>query len=167
VGDRKGMLVFTRTREECHRLRLVIEAMGDCRVADLSADMKKRERAKIIEDFDSGAYDVLVSTAVLCRGVDLKNVRHVVMYALPQTAEEYVHMVGRTARAYQKGTSVAMIGSSERGRLDKMLKAKVANSKLKTIEWSTAEMQEYHEKYQQCLTKVKQAIEASHGFPHK
>lgn len=48
------MLVFTRTREECHRLRVVIEHMGDCRVIDLSADMKKRKRHKALQDFDNG-----------------------------------------------------------------------------------------------------------------
>lgn len=53
--DHDRMLVFTRTREECHRLKIVLDHMGDCRAVDLSADLKKRQRQKALADFDNGA----------------------------------------------------------------------------------------------------------------
>ncbi|XP_022700391.1 ATP-dependent RNA helicase DDX51-like [Varroa jacobsoni] len=151
------MLVFTRTREECHRLRVVIEHMGDCRVIDLSADMKKRKRHKALQDFDNGLYDVLICTALLARGMDLANVEHVLLYHSPRSAEEYVHTVGRTARANRHGISIVLINEQEERHLKKTLKV-IANSKIKPYLWNAEELTEFYGRYQQALALAKKEL---------
>lgn len=69
----------------------------------------------------TGLYDVLICTALLARGMDLANVEHVLLYHSPRSAEEYVHTVGRTARANRHGISIVLINEQEERRLKKYI----------------------------------------------
>uniref|UniRef100_UPI0035B1ECBF helicase-related protein n=1 Tax=Tabrizicola sp. TaxID=2005166 RepID=UPI0035B1ECBF len=74
-------------------------------------------RDRTLTEFRSGELDVLVATDVAARGIDIPTVRHVYNYDLPNVPENYVHRIGRTARAGAEGTAVAFCSPAEMGEL--------------------------------------------------
>lgn len=100
------VLVFVNTKREgehlCGRLR-----MNDYKVAILSGDIPQKKRLRILEDLKAGKLNFLVATDVASRGLHIEGVTHVVNYDLPQDAEDYVHRIGRTARAGARGKSIS------------------------------------------------------------
>ena len=100
------VLVFVNTKREGEHLsgRLKI---NDFRVAVLSGDIPQKKRLRILEDLKAGKLNFLVATDVASRGLHIEGVTHVVNYDLPQDAEDYVHRIGRTARAGAKGKSIS------------------------------------------------------------
>src|SRR6058998_1891570 len=105
-GDR--ILIFTNTREEARRLedRLTRNAYE---TRALTGDVDQKRRLKILNDFKEGRLPVLVATDVASRGLHIEAVSHVVNWDLPQDAEDYVHRIGRTARAGAGGKAVALV----------------------------------------------------------
>ena len=73
----------------------------------MSGDIAQKKRLRIINDFKAGKINFLVATDVASRGLHIENVSHVVNYDLPQDAEDYVHRIGRTARAGTLGKSIS------------------------------------------------------------
>lgn len=69
----------------------------------IHGDRLQRQREEALHDFKSGRMKVLIATSVAARGLDIKNVRHVINYDLPQTIDEYVHRIGRTGRVGNNG----------------------------------------------------------------
>src|SRR5216110_3757616 len=103
-GDR--ILIFTNTREEARRLEDRLTRNGyDTRA--LTGDVDQRKRLKILNDFKEGRLPVLVATDVASRGLHIEAVSHVVNWDLPQDAEDYVHRIGRTARAGATGDAIS------------------------------------------------------------
>jgi ATP-dependent RNA helicase RhlB len=100
------VLVFVNTKREGEHLsgRLKI---NDFRVAVLSGDIPQKKRMRILEDLKAGKLNFLVATDVASRGLHIEGVTHVINYDLPQDAEDYVHRIGRTARAGAKGKSIS------------------------------------------------------------
>ncbi len=100
------VMIFVNTKKEGEHLsgRLRI---NDFKVAYLSGDIAQKKRLRIIEDFKSGKLNLLVATDVASRGLHVEDVTHVVNYDLPQDAEDYVHRIGRTARAGAGGKSIS------------------------------------------------------------
>jgi len=80
---------------------------NDIEAAILSGDVPQRKRQRLLIEFEKGAYPVLVATDVAARGLHIPEVTHVFNYDLPQDAEDYVHRIGRTARAGSTGTAVS------------------------------------------------------------
>ena len=99
-------MIFLNTKRDLERLSVVLEANGYPNAA-LSGDIPQKKREKIIKDFQSGAVNIVVATDVAARGLHLPDVTHVFNYDLPQVAEDYVHRIGRTARAGASGTAIS------------------------------------------------------------
>jgi ATP-dependent RNA helicase RhlB len=74
----------------------------------MSGDVAQKKRLKLVEDFRAGKIEVLVATDVAARGLHVDDVDLVVNYDIPQDAEDYVHRIGRTGRAGQKGKAITM-----------------------------------------------------------
>lgn len=100
------VLVFVNTKREGEHLagRLT---MNSYKVAILSGDIPQKKRLRILDDLKAGKLNFLVATDVASRGLHIDGVTHVVNYDLPQDAEDYVHRIGRTARAGAKGKSIS------------------------------------------------------------
>ncbi len=109
IEDDPRILVFRRTQIGVDRLTAALKRRGGA-VAGLHGGMRQSERERVMAAFKSGAIDVLVATNVAARGLDIPDVTHVVNFDLPQNAEEYVHRVGRTARAGKRGTAITFVG---------------------------------------------------------
>ncbi|MEN8686514.1 MAG: DEAD/DEAH box helicase [Desulfuromonadales bacterium] len=99
-------MVFVNTKKEGEHLSGRLQ-MNDYKVAYLSGDIAQKKRLRIIEDFKAGRLNLLVATDVASRGLHVEDVTHVVNYDLPQDAEDYVHRIGRTARAGAGGKSIS------------------------------------------------------------
>jgi len=100
------VMVFVNTKREGEHLSGRLQ-MNDYKVAYLSGDIVQKKRLRIVEDFKAGKLNFLVATDVASRGLHVDNVTHVINYDLPQDAEDYVHRIGRTARAGAKGKSIS------------------------------------------------------------
>jgi ATP-dependent RNA helicase RhlE len=93
-----SMLVFTRTKQEADIVTRQLQESG-ISVACIHGDFRQRNRIAALEGFRSGKHRVLVATNIAARGLDVEGISHVVNYDVPEHAEDYVHRIGRTARA--------------------------------------------------------------------
>ncbi len=100
-------LVFINTKRVGEQLTSVLNA-NNFTASILSGDVAQNKRQKLLEDFKTGQIDLLVATDVAARGLHIPEVSHVVNYDLPQNAEDYVHRIGRTARAGNSGTALSL-----------------------------------------------------------
>ena len=99
-------IVFSNTKHSCEKVWSWLEGDGH-RVGLLTGDVPQKKRLRILEQFTNGEIDVLVATDVAARGLHIADVSHVYNYDLPDDCEDYVHRIGRTGRAGQKGVSVS------------------------------------------------------------
>ncbi len=99
-------IVFSNTKHSCENLWSWLEGDGH-RVGLLTGDVPQKKRIRILEQFTKGQLDILVATDVAARGLHISDVTHVYNYDLPDDCEDYVHRIGRTGRAGNKGVSVS------------------------------------------------------------
>lgn len=104
--EKVRVLVFVNTKREGEHLSGRLQ-QNDFRVAVLSGDIPQKKRMRILDDFKESKLNFLVATDVASRGLHIDGVTHVVNYDLPQDAEDYVHRIGRTARAGAGGKSIS------------------------------------------------------------
>ncbi|MBI3809127.1 MAG: DEAD/DEAH box helicase, partial [Nitrospirae bacterium] len=95
-ADRDSVLVFTRTKHGADRLGRALGSAGH-KVATIHGDRSLSQRRAALEGFRRGTFRVLVATDVAARGIDVANIGHVVNYDMPNTPEDYIHRIGRTA----------------------------------------------------------------------
>jgi ATP-dependent RNA helicase RhlE len=107
-----SMLVFTRTKQEAD---IVTRQLNQSRisVACIHGDFKQRDRVAALEGFRSGKHRVLVATNIAARGLDVEGISHVINYDVPDHAEDYVHRVGRTARADATGDAITLVSPDD------------------------------------------------------
>ncbi|EEC15522.1 DEAD box ATP-dependent RNA helicase, putative, partial [Ixodes scapularis] len=152
-----GTLCFTGTKDDAHRLCLVIKEMGGVRVEEFSSDLSATERARVLRRFASGGLDLLVCSNVLARGLDVANVRNVVCYDPPKYVKTYVHRVGRTARAGVPGTAVTFLRQGQLEAFQTMLSS-AGKSPVEALEEGEAGLEVFHEKYRVALKAVEAAV---------
>jgi len=104
--DPHRTLVFTNTKGGAERVRLWLRA-NDFEAEVISGDVPQNKRERLLHDFQSGALPILVATDVAARGLHIPDVSHVFNFDLPQDREDYVHRIGRTARAGASGDAVS------------------------------------------------------------
>ena len=109
-------LVFTRTKRGANRLAEQLSRDGIATEA-IHGNKSQSARERALSSFKSGRTPVLVATDVAARGIDVKGISHVFNYELPDTAESYVHRVGRTGRAGALGKAISLCDPTERGNL--------------------------------------------------
>jgi ATP-dependent RNA helicase RhlE len=110
------VIVFTRTKHGANKLTRWLESIG-VRVAAIHGNKSQNARQEALERFREGRTRVLVATDIAARGIDVREVSHVVNYELPKDAESYVHRIGRTARAGAEGAAISLCAPEERGEL--------------------------------------------------
>ncbi len=115
-------IVFGRTKHGCEKLYKVLEKKGFA-AASIHGNKSQGQRQRALEAFKAGKTRVLVATDVAARGLDIPDVRFVYNYDLPNVAENYVHRIGRTARAGADGSAVALVAPDEMIELQDIEKA--------------------------------------------
>ncbi|MBI3636865.1 MAG: DEAD/DEAH box helicase [Candidatus Rokubacteria bacterium] len=114
--DNGPTLVFTRTKHRADRLARAVTAAGH-RVTRLHADRTMSQRREALDGFRAGRYRVLIATDIAARGIDVPGISHVVNFDLPQTPEDYIHRIGRTARAEASGRASSFASVEETQQL--------------------------------------------------
>lgn len=105
-NDVTKAIIFGNRRDETRRLEAALKGKG-IKAALLSGEVPQHKRIKTLEQFKSGQIQILVATDVAGRGIHVDGVSHVFNYNLPEVAEDYVHRIGRTGRAGEKGISIS------------------------------------------------------------
>ena len=120
-------LVFGRTKHGMEKLSRMLEQKGFA-VAAIHGNKSQGQRDRALESFRNGKLRVLVATDVAARGLDIPAVRHVYNYELPNVPENYVHRIGRTARAGREGAAIALVAPDEMQEIrdiEKVMKIKI------------------------------------------
>jgi ATP-dependent RNA helicase RhlE len=109
-------LVFTRTKHGADKVVKNLDKAG-LRAAAIHGNKSQPQREKALEAFRSGRTRILVATDIAARGLDIDGVSHVINYEIPNVPEQYVHRIGRTARAGAAGVALSFVGEDERAYL--------------------------------------------------
>ncbi len=111
-AEYKQLIIFTATRVDTERLTDKLNEKKLKAIA-LSGNLNQAQRNTIMSQFERAVFKILVTTDVASRGLDIANVTHVVNFDMPKHTEEYVHRVGRTGRAGNKGDAVSLVGPKD------------------------------------------------------
>jgi ATP-dependent RNA helicase RhlB len=150
-------MIFINTKREAEFLHDRLNANEyPCRV--ISGDVDQRKRLRILQDFKDGKLPILIATDVASRGLHIEGVSHVINYDLPQDAEDYVHRIGRTARAGAEGKAISLVdedGAFYLEAIEEYAKQKIP------VEWADDEM--YVHDYKRAKPKHKESVPALKG----
>jgi len=100
------IMIFVNMKRDAERVQQVLQA-NDINASAISGDVPQKKRLRMLMDFQSGELQVLIGTDVASRGLHIPDVQYVINYDLPQDAEDYVHRIGRTARAGAAGDAIS------------------------------------------------------------
>uniref|UniRef100_A0A023FH40 RNA helicase n=1 Tax=Amblyomma cajennense TaxID=34607 RepID=A0A023FH40_AMBCJ len=128
------VMVFVEKKKTADFLAAFLSQKG-LKTTSIHGDRYQRQREEALLEFRRGTCPVIVATAVAARGLDIKDVRHVVNYDLPQSIDEYVHRVGRTGRVGNLGKATSFYDSEANGGLAGALIKILAESQQEVPEW--------------------------------
>ena len=115
-GEMQEALVFTRTKHRADRLAMYLVRQG-VKAVRIHGNRSQAQRTQALAGFKSGQYRVLVATDIAARGIDVEALGHVVNFDVPVVPEDYIHRVGRTARAEATGDAFTFVSRQEDGDL--------------------------------------------------
>jgi superfamily II DNA/RNA helicase len=116
LNQREGaIIVFVKTKYGADKLAAKLRKEKHDAEA-IHGDLRHNKRERVINAFRNSKYRVLVATDVAARGIDISHVRHVINYDLPQCEEDYLHRIGRTARAGAEGAALCLVSPADRGK---------------------------------------------------
>ena len=121
-------VVFCKMKSDVDKLTKILRK-NNFRADSIHGDIQQRKREKILQSFRDMKINILVATDVAARGIDVNNITHVVNYSLPQSIDTYIHRIGRTGRAGNKGVALTLLTDSEMRRLSTL--EKITGFKLK------------------------------------
>ncbi|WP_460880606.1 DEAD/DEAH box helicase [Pontibacter rugosus] len=117
--DVLNMIIFTSRKSNVSQIVRSLKKMNFT-AEGISSDMTQDEREKALQGFKNKQYQIVVATDILSRGIDIDSLSHVVNFDMPQDAEDYVHRVGRTARAASTGMAITFVNEKDMYRVQKV-----------------------------------------------
>ena len=112
AGDLKRVIVFSGSKFKVKQLATSLQQIGvNC--GAMHSDLEQAERDDVMFKFKSGQYDVLVATDIVARGIDIDDIEMVINYDVPHDTEDYVHRIGRTARANRDGRAITFVSEED------------------------------------------------------
>ena len=124
LDEREGSIIlFVKTKFSTEKIakRLMKEGHSACAI---HGDLRQNKRTRVLAAFRKQKYRILVATDVASRGLDIPHIEHVINYDLPQCAEDYIHRIGRTARAGAQGSALTLLTPADKGKwkaIDRLL----------------------------------------------
>ena len=113
IENREGsIIVFVKTKFNADRMALKLTKAG-IQADAIHGDLRQNKRERVLENFRKKKYRVLIATDVAARGLDVPHIEHVINYDLPQSPEDYIHRIGRTARAGATGAALNLISPED------------------------------------------------------
>jgi superfamily II DNA/RNA helicase len=110
--ETESVLVFTRTKHRAEKLARQIAHAG-FRVTSLHSNRTQPQRENALRGFKSGHFPIMVATDIAARGLDVESISHVINYDMPDTADAYIHRIGRTGRAQRTGDAFTLVTSDD------------------------------------------------------
>ncbi len=104
----ESVLIFTRTRRRAQKLAQQIQRAG-FKVTSLHSDRSQGQRQSALKGFRSGRHQIMVATDIAARGLDVERISHVINFDMPDTADAYIHRIGRTGRAERSGDAFTLV----------------------------------------------------------
>jgi ATP-dependent RNA helicase RhlE len=132
-----SVLIFTRTRHRAQRLAKQIAGSG-YRVTGLHGDRTQSQRRSALQGFKKGSYQIMVATDIAARGLDIDRISHVINYDMPDTADAYIHRIGRTGRAERSGEAFTLITPDDQGlvrEIEKIMQEKLPQRTLPDFDY--------------------------------
>ena len=130
-------LIFTRTKHRARNLALDLLKLN-YRVSALQGNLSQNRRDEAMNGFRSGKYDILVATDIAAHGIDVPQVSHVINFDMPDTADAYIHRIGRTGRALQTGEAFTLAVTADAPmvrEVEKALDARVERRRLPDFDY--------------------------------
>ena len=113
------VIVFSGSKIKVKELTRTFRSMG-ISVAEMHSDLEQKERNEVMLDFKNSRVNMLIATDIVSRGIDIDDITLVINYDVPYEVEDYVHRIGRTARAGEEGMSITFVGVEEQFRFKKI-----------------------------------------------
>jgi ATP-dependent RNA helicase RhlE len=110
--DTKSVLIFTKTKHRANRIAEQLQRAG-YRTAALHSNKSQNQRQQALDQFRSGHAQILVATDIAARGLDIATISHVINYDMPDTADTYIHRIGRAGRAERTGDALTLVTSED------------------------------------------------------
>jgi len=137
--DTDSVLIFTRTRHRAHRLAQQLHHEG-FKVTSLHSDRTQGQRQSALSGFKDGRYQIMVATDIAARGLDVESISHVINYDMPDTADAYIHRIGRTGRAERTGDAFTLITSEDNEmvrELERIMKQSLRRERLEGFDYQS------------------------------
>jgi ATP-dependent RNA helicase RhlE len=112
LGNMTSALIFTRTKHGANKLLRTLEGWGK-KVAVIHSNRSQTQRQLALQGFKDRRFQILVATDIAARGIDVKDISHVINYDVPRHPEDYVHRIGRTGRAEAVGEAFTLVSPEE------------------------------------------------------
>jgi ATP-dependent RNA helicase RhlE len=138
AGNMESVLIFARTKVRTERLARVLK-QGGFDAALIHGDRTQGQRLAALEGFRNGRYRILVATDIAARGIDVDGISHVINFDVPVTPEDYVHRIGRTARAKAVGEALTLVAPGEESFLaaiQQLIKTKIPRQTVPDFDYS-------------------------------
>lgn len=139
-GHIKDALVFTRTKHRANRLAKLLNRNG-ISAERIHGNRSQAQRTKALAGFKAGEYRVLVATDIAARGIDVEALGHVVNFDVPSVPEDYIHRVGRTARAEMTGEAFTLVAPEDEAdmkRIERVVGSKIPRVRLDNFAYDAA-----------------------------
>ena len=136
--DTASVLIFTRTKHRARRLEQQIGKAG-YRVTSLHSNRTQGQRQRALKGFKSGQFQIMVATDIAARGLDVESISHVINFDMPDTADAYIHRIGRTGRAERSGEAFTLITPDDADlirKLERIMKQKLERRELDNVDYS-------------------------------
>ncbi len=117
--DMKSVIIFSATKSNVKTITKELKRQG-FKVAGIQSDLEQSEREEVLRNFKNRNFQILVATDIIARGIDIDSIDLVINYDVPRDAEDYVHRVGRTARAESEGVALTFITQKDQGDFKKI-----------------------------------------------
>ncbi|GGG91377.1 RNA helicase [Parapedobacter pyrenivorans] len=147
-GDFRSVIVFSSTKEKVKSLGRELSKL-ELAVQPFHSDLAQEEREQILLRFRNKQLPILIGTDVLSRGIDVVGIDLVVNYDVPPDPEDYIHRIGRTARAERTGTAITFVNSRDSRRflaIERLMERKVEEAPLPEGIEAAAEVPDHHER---------------------
>ncbi len=138
--DSDSVLVFTRTKHRADKVARQIAHSG-FRVTALHGDRTQGQREQALHGFKTGHFPIMVATDIAARGLDIDSITHVINYDMPDTADAYIHRIGRTGRAQRTGDAFTLVTDEDNDmirQLERIMKTSLERITLPDFDYTVA-----------------------------
>ena len=128
----QSILIFCSTKKKVSDTAHTLKRKGE-NVSSISSDLEQKEREEVLNRFKSRELRIIVATDVLSRGIDIKDINLIINFDVPQDADDYVHRVGRTARADKTGVAITLVNEEDMfrfHRIEELIETQVIKLKI-------------------------------------